>query len=97
MICLAGIKAPNLLLFWTSVVVVALVIFWILVKLCAVWCYCCCCCCDIVVVIFVIKFGVVYFLFLYCFAALFVGFLAVTNVTFSGIYVGLCLPLCRVV
>jgi hypothetical protein len=47
-VCLAGIKAPNLLLFRTSVVVVALVIFWILVKLCAVWCYCCwvvCCCC----------------------------------------------------
>uniref|UniRef100_A0A2N9IWR5 Uncharacterized protein n=1 Tax=Fagus sylvatica TaxID=28930 RepID=A0A2N9IWR5_FAGSY len=35
-VCLAGIKAPNLLLFRTSVVVVALVIFWILVKLCAV-------------------------------------------------------------
>uniref|UniRef100_A0A2N9HV84 Transmembrane protein n=1 Tax=Fagus sylvatica TaxID=28930 RepID=A0A2N9HV84_FAGSY len=40
-VCLAGIKAPNLLLFRTSVVVVALIIFWILVKLCAVWCYCC--------------------------------------------------------
>ena len=35
-VCLAGIKAPNLLLFRTSVVMVALVIFWILFKLCSV-------------------------------------------------------------
>jgi hypothetical protein len=102
-VCLAGIKAPNLLLFQTSLVVVTLVIFWILVKFCVVWCYyscvvccCCCCCCDVVVVIFsVVKFSVVFLL--YCFAALFVGSFAVTNVTFTTLYVGFYLPLCRVV
>ena len=35
-VCLAGIKDLNLLLFWTLVAVVALVSFWSLVKLCAV-------------------------------------------------------------
>ncbi len=94
-VCLAGIKAPNLLLFWTSLVVVALVIFWILVKFCVVWCYCCCCC-DVVVVIFVVvQFGVVFLL--YCFAALFVGSCAMTNVIFTVLYIGFCFPLCRVV
>jgi hypothetical protein len=101
-VCLAGIKAPNLLLFQTSDVVIALVIFWILVKLCAIKCSCCwvicycCCCCDVVAVIFfVVKCGVVFFLC--CFAALFIGSFAVTNVTFSALYVGFCLLLCRVV
>jgi hypothetical protein len=105
LVCLTGTKDPNLLLFWTLVAVVALVIFWILVKLCAVWCYCnwviCCCCCyccDVAVVIFVVfKFDVVFFLFLYCFPALFAGSFAMTNVTFSALYVGFCFPLCRVV
>ena len=99
-VCLAGIKDLNLLLFWTLVAVVTLVIFWILVKLCAVWCYCCwvvCyCCCDVVVEIFVVvKFGVVFFL--YCCAALFVRSFFVTNVTFFALFVGFCLPFCRVV
>ena len=37
------------------------------------------------------------FLLLYCFTALCVGSLAVTNVTFTALYVGLCLPLWRIV
>ena len=92
-VCLTKIKAPNLLLFWTSLVVVVLVIFWIVVKFCVVWCYCCCvvcsCCfCAVVVVIFVIvKFGVVFLL--YCFAVFFVGYWAVTNVIFTALYVWL--------
>ena len=91
MVCLAGITTPNLLLFRTLIVVVALVLFWIVVKFCVDWCYCCCavcvccCCCNVVVVM------------LFCFAALLVGPFAVTNVTFSGLYVGFYLPLCRVV
>jgi hypothetical protein len=48
-VCLARITAPNLLLFQTLIVVVALVLFWTVVKLCVDWCYCCCtvcvCCC----------------------------------------------------
>jgi hypothetical protein len=88
-VCLAEIKAPNLLLFRTSLVVITLVIFWILVKFYVVWCYCCCCC-DVVVV----KFGVVFLL--YCFVALFVGSCTMTNVIFIALY-GFCLPLCRVV
>jgi hypothetical protein len=96
-VCLAGIKDLNLLLFWTLVAVVALVIFWILVKLCAFWCYCCCC--DIVVGVVVVDVVViaVFFLFLYCFAALYVGSFVVTNVTFSTLYIGFCIPLCRIV
>ena len=90
-VCLAGIKDLNLLLFWALAVVVALIIFWILVKLCAVCCCCFCCCCDVVVVV------AVFFLFLFCFAALCVGFFAVTNVTFSALYVEFCIPFCRVV
>ena len=85
-VCLARIKDLNLLLFWTLAAVVTLVIFWILVKLCAVWscrCYC------VVVAVF--------FLFLYCFAVLCVGSFAETNVTFSVLYVGFCIPLYRVV
>ena len=97
---LARIKDLNLLLFWTLAAVVALVIFWILVKLCAFWCYCyCCCCCDIVVGVVVVDVVVVavFFLFLYCFAALCVESFAVTNVTFFALYVRFCIPLCRVV
>ncbi len=100
-VCFAGIKAQNLLLFRTLDAVVALEIFWILVKLCAVWCYSrwfVCCCCDVAVVILVIvKLSVVFFLFLYCFAVLFVGSFTVTNVTFSTLYVRFCFLLCRVV
>ena len=54
-----------------------------MVKLCAM-CYCC----DVVVVVV----GV-FFLFLFCIAVLCVGFFAVTNVTFSALYVGFCIPL----
>ena len=43
----------------------------------------------------VIQFGIVFLL--YHVAALFVRFWAVTNVTFTALYVGFCLPLCRVV
>ncbi len=46
-------------------------------------------------VVVVVKFGVVFLL--YYFAALFVGSCAVTDVTFTAFYVGLCLPLCKVV
>jgi hypothetical protein len=91
---LDGIKNLNLLLVWTLAGVVVLAIGWILVKLCAVCCCCCfCCCCDVVVVVVVVG---VFFLFLFCIAALYVGFFAVTNVTFSALYVGFCIPLCRV-
>jgi hypothetical protein len=102
-VCLAGIKAPNLLLFWTSVAVVALIIFWIVVKICVVWCccscdICCCCCCDVVMFVVVFLLYCVAALFVgSCFAALFVGSWVVTNVTFTALYVGFCLPLCRVV
>ena len=37
------------------------------------------------------------YLFLYCFAALCVGSLAVMNVIFTSLYIGFCLPLCRIV
>jgi hypothetical protein len=99
-VCLAGITAPNLLLLRAFIVMVALVLFWTVVKLCVDWCYCyctvcvcccccccyccCCCCCNVVVVMF------------FCFAVLLVGSFAVTYVTFSVLYVGFCLPLCRV-
>jgi hypothetical protein len=91
---LAAIKDLNLLLVWTLVAVVVLAIYWILVKLCAVFCCYFCCCCDVVVVVVVVV-GV-FFLFLFCIAALCVGFFAVTNVTFSALYVRFCFPLCRV-
>ena len=103
-VCLVRIKVPNFLLFRTLAAMVALEFFWILVTLCAIWCYClwfvCCCvlcCCNVAVVILVVvKFSVVFFGFLYCFTALFVGFFTVTNVTFSALYVWLCFPLYRV-
>jgi hypothetical protein len=88
--CLAGITAPNVLLFRALIVVVALVLFRTVVKLCVDWCYCycavcvCCCCCNVVVVRF------------FCFAALLVGYFAVTYVILFALYVGFCLPLCRV-
>ena len=61
-------------------VVVVLEIFWIVIKLCAV---CCCfsCYCDVSVV----NFVAVFFLFLFCVAALLVGYFDVTNVTFSAL------------
>jgi hypothetical protein len=98
-VCLARSKVPNLLLFRTLAAVVALEISGILVMLCAVSCCCSCCCCVIGVVVVV-----VFFLFLYCLSALGVGYFAVTNVTFSALFVGffsalfvgLCIPLCRV-
>jgi hypothetical protein len=94
---LAGSKDPNLLLFRILVAVDGLEIFWIVIKLCVVWCYVCwavCCCFSCV-----------------CFscccvvsAAFLVGYFAVTNVTFSALFVGFfsalfvgfCIPLCRV-
>ena len=88
MVYLAGIKDLNLLLVWTLAAVVVLAIYWILVKL-----YVVCCCCDVVVVV---VFVGVFFLFLLCIVALCVGFFAVTDVTFSALYVGFCIPLCRV-
>jgi hypothetical protein len=84
---LARIKDLNSLLVRTLVAVVVVAICWIWVKLCVV----CCCYCDVVVVVVV-----VFFLFLFCIAALCVGFFAVTKVTFSALYVGFCIPLCRV-
>ena len=90
---MAGIKDLNLLLVWTLAAGVVLAIYWILVKLSAVCC-CFCCCCDVVVV--VVVGGGVFFIFLFSIAALCVGFFVVTNVTFSALYVGFCIPLCRV-
>ena len=78
-------KDLNLLLFWTLAAMVALVSFWSLVKLCAV--FCCCYCCVFVVVVFS---------FLVFFSSLYVGSFAVTYVTFSTLSVGFCIPLCRV-
>ena len=58
------------------------------------------------VVIFVVVVGgdggvgvvvAVFFFFLYCFAALCIGSFVMTNVTFSAIFVGFCIPLCRIV
>jgi hypothetical protein len=100
---LAGRKEPNLLLFRILDAVDDLEIFWIVLKLCAVWCYVCCsfsCCCVVSVVICV----AVFFSFLFCVSALFVGYFAVTNVTlsalfvgfFSALFVGFFIPLCRV-
>ncbi len=96
-VCLARSKVPNLLLFRTLAVVVALEISGILVMLCA---FSCCCVVGVVAVVVV----VVFFLFLYYLSALGVGYFAVTNVTFSALFVGffstlfvgLCIPLCRV-
>jgi hypothetical protein len=95
MVYLAGITAPNLLLFRILITVVALVLFWIVVKFCVDWCYyyctvcvcvcCSSCCCNVVVVM------------LFYFAALLVGSFAVTYVTFSALFVGFCISLCRVV
>ena len=90
--CLVGIKAPNSLLVRTSLVGVALVLFWIVVKFCVAWCFYCCCCCLLLLC----------FLLLYSLATFYVGYLAVTNVTFTTLYVGFttlyvgfCFPLCR--
>ena len=90
-VCSVGIKDPNLLLFRTSLVVVVLEIFWIVIKLCAVWCYVCCCC-DVSIV----NFVAVFFLFLFCVAALLVRSFAVTNVTFPALFIGFCISLYRV-
>ena len=98
MVCLAKSKVPNLLLFQTLVAVVALEFSGILVTLCAVFCCCCSCCCCVVGVVgvVVVVVVVVFFLFLYCFSALGVGYFVVTNVTFSALFVELCIPPCRV-
>ena len=98
-VCSAGLKDPNLLLFWTLAAMVALVTLWILVKLRDV-CVCCCCCCScfccycctVASVFFLFCFAALY---VGCFATLCVGCFAVTNVTFSALYVGFCIPLCR--
>ena len=90
MVYLAGIKDLNLLLVCTLAAGVVLAICWILVKLSVV---CCCfCCCDVVVVVVVVGGGV-FFIFLFCTIVLCVGFFAMTNVTFSALYVGFCIPL----
>ena len=91
-VSLAGIMAPNLLLLRTLTVVAALVLLWTMVKLCVDRCYfcctvcvgCCCSSCNICVVC------------LFCFTALLVGLFAVTYVTLSALYIGFCIPLCRV-
>jgi hypothetical protein len=90
---LAGINDLNFMLVWTLAAVVVLAICWILVKLSAVCCCCFCCCCVVVLVVVVVG---VFFIFLFCNTALCVGFFAVTNVTFSTLYVGFFIPLCRV-
>jgi uncharacterized membrane protein YgaE (UPF0421/DUF939 family) len=54
---------------------------------CVCCCPCCCCCCVVVVLLLLLLAVVI---------ALLVGYFAVTNVTFSSLYVGLYLPLCRV-
>ena len=89
---LAGITASNPLLFQTLIVVVALVLFWTVVKICVDWCLCCCvvcvccccccCCCSSKVVV----------VMLFCFSALLVGCFVVTNVTFASLYVGFLSP-----
>jgi hypothetical protein len=105
-VCLAGITAPNLLLLRTLIVVVALDLFWMVVKLYADWCYfccvvcvCCCCCCCYCVCCCCSSCCCccnVVVVMLFCFAALLVGSFAVTYVTFYALYVGFCLLLCRV-
>jgi hypothetical protein len=101
-VCSAGIKDLNLLLFWTLTVVVVLVSFWSLVKLCAVFICCCYVVVGFVAVFVVVVVGlivavvIVFFLFVYCTSALSVGFFIVTYVTFSTLLVGFCIPLCRV-
>jgi hypothetical protein len=86
--CLAGIKAPNSLLVRTSLVGVALVLFWNVVKFCVAWCiYCCCCCCLLLLC----------FLLLYSLATLYVGFCFPLCRDCITLYVGFCYPLCRVV
>ena len=49
-----------------------------------------------VVVLFVFVVVVVVVVMLFCFAALLVGSFAMTNVTFSALYVGFCIPFCKV-
>ena len=105
MACLAEIKDPNLLRFQTLVAVVVLEIYWIGIKFCAwyyvFWFICCCfsCCWDISVVdyvVLVVDVLVVAALCVRSFAALCVESFVVTNVTFSVLFVGFCLPLSRV-
>ena len=98
LVCLAGIKDLNFLLFWTLAAGVALASFWSLVKFCAI--FCCCCCCIVVVVVVVCSSccccwccccRLFSFLVLsFCpqcrvFCCLSVRCFAVTNVTFSAI------------
>ncbi len=49
-----------------------------------------------VFVVVVVVVAVVVVVMFFCFATLLVGSFAVTYVTFSALYVGFCLPLCRV-
>ena len=51
----------------------------------------------VVVVVIVVFAVVVVVVMLFYFAAFLVGSFAVTYVTFSALYVGFCIPLCRVV
>jgi hypothetical protein len=93
---LAGIKDLNYMLVWTLAAGVVLAICWILVKISAVCCWFCCCCCVVAVVVVVDVVVSVFFISLFCITALYVGFFAVTNVTFSALCVGFSIPLCRV-
>jgi hypothetical protein len=93
--CLAGIKAPKSLLVRTSLVGVALILFWIVVKFCVAWCpycYCCClllyCCyCCLLLYCCCCSLLLLCFLLLYSLATLCVGF--------TTLFVGFCFPLCR--
>ncbi len=98
---LAGSTAPNLMLFRSLIVVVALDPLWTVVKSCVDLCLCCCtvcvcCCCSCSYCFCCSNIVVVVLLLLLCFAALFVGYFAVTYVTFSSLFVGCCLPHSRV-
>jgi hypothetical protein len=96
---LAGITAPDLLLLQTLIVVVALEFFRKVAKLCADWCSVIVqfvCVIAVVVVVLLLLLLVVVATLLVEYFALLVGYFAVTNVTFSALYVGLYLPLCRV-
>jgi hypothetical protein len=85
--CLAGIKAPNSLLVRTSLVGVALELFWDVVKICVAWCIYCCCCFLLLL----------WFLLLYSLATLYVGFCFPLCRDCITLYIGFCYSLCRVV
>ena len=51
---------------------------------------------GVTVVVLFVFVVVVVVVMLFCFAALLVGSFAMTNVTFSALYVGFCIPFCKV-